>query len=104
MQEIQVGPQITDECKTLPANGPVNRPRIINIPRYTTVECAPFFRVWDEIATNLFKHSPDNVTDFLDPAVKMFRFVHEQHRNGRRFGLVIWKKDQDVVVSKDSII
>jgi hypothetical protein len=91
----------TDEYKALPADGPASHPHIVDVEEFKGAEILPPAKVWDAIATMLFKISPDTLKKFLDPTVKEFKLVtKETAHTGFYADLVIWKRGQSVVVSE----
>ncbi|KAF2188034.1 hypothetical protein K469DRAFT_477822, partial [Zopfia rhizophila CBS 207.26] len=93
--------KFTNHFEALPSDGPDNHAHIVDVPAFKDVmdEGERDIKVWDAVATMLFKISPDTLKTFLNPLTKTFKLVHKSKYTVWSTRLVIWKKEQEVFVS-----
>ncbi|KAF2111842.1 hypothetical protein BDV96DRAFT_451225, partial [Lophiotrema nucula] len=95
--------RFTDEFDGLPSTAPVNHAHIIDIETIGSDECNDFsgsVKIWDAVATMLFRISPETLKDFLNPEVKAFKLVQKSKHPSSDTQLVIWRKGNEVFVGQ----
>jgi hypothetical protein len=91
----------TNSFEGLPASASPEHAHIINlrsyIPDYDVGQYD--IKIWDALATMLFKISKDTLSNFLDPGNKTFKLSQKLYTDSN---FLVWRRENEVLVSHRS--